>query len=172
MGSHAHSICGFCLLKRSSSNNPIKKSHNSPDLRCKFLHEHTQEVVHTQMNLHKFLVNPLWEITKSTKIMALILEKLWSEKPTAFEKYTVVFLPTPWVQKPVLLGWEKDVIPSSQSSTCSTGHNSALRLSWRTNLKKKRFFPIPSSKASGFFTLVFHRVRRLFSTKATEARIW
>lgn len=78
-------------------------------------------------------------------MMALILEKSWSEKETVLEKYTVVFLPPPWVQMPVLLGWEKDVIPSSQISTWSTGqdhttvchraHNSALGLSWRTSLK-------------------------------------
>lgn len=129
-------LAGFAFWRRVALTTQSKKSHNSPDARCKFLHGHTQEVVHTQMNLHKFLVNPLWETNKSTKIMTLILEKPWPEKESAFEKRIVVFLPPPWAQEPVLLGWEKDVIPSSQISTCSTGHNSALGLSWRTNLKK------------------------------------
>lgn len=51
--------------------------------------------------------------------MALVLENSWAEQESAFDKHTIIFLPPPRVQKPVLLGREKDVIPSSQISGCS-----------------------------------------------------
>lgn len=51
--------------------------------------------------------------------MALVLENSWAEEESAFEKLTIIFVPQPQVQEPVLLGLEKNVIPNSQISTCS-----------------------------------------------------
>lgn len=87
-----------------------------------------------------------------------------------------IFLPSPVVQEPVLLGKHCDP-ELSNWYLFQQGHDSALGLSQKTNLKKTKpnFVPHYPQDFVGFLhykKLLARPTNCLFSTQITEARSW